>query len=95
MLKYGLLTCVLISVFSLYVTQGFSLYGHWTDKILFWIWIGATIKILIQYQTKMVKIYKWFLFVCLILLCIPFFSPIVTLISFSFGLERSFEKKNR
>ena len=93
MLKgYITIAILLIADLVLYLTNGISLIGQISDKILFWIWLIFTPIVIIKYFKK--KWTKWYLGLIGILLILSLFPmglPMISIISFA--IENDDERK--
>ncbi len=85
MLKaYLLLTICLLADFILYLTEGISLAGQWSDQLLFWSWFLFTIILIVKYnRKKWARIYAGCLVGLIFLSWFPMGIPILSLIAFA------------
>jgi hypothetical protein len=78
----------------LYLANGISLRGYWTDKILVWSWLIATVLfVVLNIKKKAVEIYCALLILLLGLSVIPFGLPIMAFYGFVTAADRQFTYK--
>lgn len=80
------LTILLVVDTTLYLYEGISLPGHFSDWILLWIWLVTTIIIVaFNVRKRWAKIYAMVLIVFTILTMLPMMIPFVTIFAFAFN----------
>jgi hypothetical protein len=88
---YIFLTLLVIFQACLYMLEGISFLGYWSDKIPVWLWLIATPIVIIKNIRKTAaKIYLGCLCGALVLSLIPFFIPAMLFFTFITASDRHF-----
>ena len=92
--QYLLVTFFLLSDFIATINLKISLYGYWSDRILFWVWFFLTIyTIKIYWKNKWVKGYFYTLLVFIVLSIIPMAIPFVGIVLSTTGIGLEYNKQ--
>ena len=90
-LLYISFTLLVILQVLFYIFEGISLRGYWSDKVLVWLWLIATVIIVIkEIKKRITKIYLAGLGTILLLSIIPFGIPILLFCTFVTASDRDF-----
>ena len=80
------LTFLLFADLVSYLKWDISLRGFWADRILFWIWLIATILTILYFrENRITKMYAFSLIGLIVLSLLPMAIPFITLIGFATG----------
>jgi hypothetical protein len=75
----------------LYFSYGISLRGYWTDKVLIWAWLVATIVFIITFfKRRIIKVYLGVLLLLTVLSSIPMGLPLMAFYGFMTASDRTF-----
>ena len=81
---YFIISILLIVDLILYLTNGISISGQFSDKILFWIWLIMTPILIVKYfHKKLAKLYLGVIGFLIVLSLLPMGIPFLTIIAFA------------
>ena len=85
---YLVLTLIMATDLSLFLTKDISLPGHLLDWLLFWTWLIMTLAVILSnLKKKWARLYTTALVVFTILTMLPMMIPFVTILAFAVSPE--------
>ena len=86
---YWLLTISIFTLTVVYLNNGISLKGYWSDKIFFMIWLILTIIVLTKkFKKRWARIYLTGLISIVVLSMLPMMIPFLSLVAFTTANDR-------
>ncbi len=86
----ALLTILVIIDAILYLREGVSLSGYWSDKILVWLWIAvSTILITKGLRQKLIQLYLAIIVTFLVLCALPMMIPLLSILGYTLAEDRN------